>query len=311
MRMARRSFSLIVSFFFLLSACNPAVSKAGNSSSIPKVLAAETFLADIAQNIAGDRLKVDALIPPGVDPHTFEPAPADVAKVAQSDVLIVNGSGLESFLSRILQNAGGKHLLIEASKGLTSRKPSGSEPSTSGTSQGIDPHFYLDPVDVIQYVNNIRDGLSQADPAGASIYANHADAYIVQLNSLDQWIKSQVAQIPPDRRLLVTNHETFGYFADHYGFKIVGAIIPSVTPDASPSAQELTSLVNQIKASGAPAIFLETGTNQQLAQQIARETGAKIAPELYSHALSGPNGPAPTYIDMMKYDVNVITSALK
>ncbi|MGE5224572.1 MAG: metal ABC transporter substrate-binding protein, partial [Omnitrophica WOR_2 bacterium] len=261
--MLRRSFSFILTFLFLLSACQPAGSKTGNPGDIPKVLAAETFLADIAQNVAGERLQVGSLIPPGVDPHTFEPAPADVVKVAQSDILIVNGAGLESFLTRLLQNAGGKHAVIEASKGLTSRKPSGSE-----TAQEIDPHFYLDPVNVIQYVNNIRDGLSQADPAGTSLYTQNADAYILKLKSLDQWIRSQVDQIPPGRRLLVTNHESFGYFADRYGFKIVGAIIPSVTPDASPSAQELAALVNQIKAAGAPAIFLEKGTNQQLAQQV-------------------------------------------
>ena len=306
--------SLLV--FLVLSACAPA-SSAGLSQStpdgLPKVLAVENFLADIAQNVAGDRIKVDSLIPIGVDPHAFEPVPQDVARIADSNLLIDNGAGLEeSWLQKTLANAGGNRLVVEASSGLASRSPRSGELVTPGA-QGatIDPHFWLDPTQVITYTQNIRDGLIQADPAGKDVYTRNAEAYITQLKALDQWVADQISQIPAGRRLLVTNHESLGYYADRYGFSIVGAIIPSVSPEASSSAQQIAHLIDQIKATQAPAIFLEAGSNPQLADQIALETGVKVVTDLYTHFLTGPSGSAPTYIEMIKYNTRTIVAALK
>jgi ABC-type Zn uptake system ZnuABC Zn-binding protein ZnuA len=298
-----------------LAACHaPANPSAGPAlQGVPKVLAAETFLADIAQNVAGDRLKVDALMPIGVDPHSFEPTPADVRKVADSQVLIVNGAGVEAFLAKLLQNAGGERRVIEASAGLSGRTPhegEAVETDTAGQPE-TDPHFWLDPVSVIQYVENIRDGLSLADPGGKDVYARNAEAYIGKLKDLDAWIGEQVAQVPGSRRLLVTNHESFGYFADRYGFKIVGAVVPSVSSNASPSAQQLAHLVDAIKATGAPAVFLETGANAQLAQQLAQETGIKVVAGLLTHSITEPGGIAPSYLEMMRYDTKAMVDALK
>jgi ABC-type Zn uptake system ZnuABC Zn-binding protein ZnuA len=289
-------------------ACAPTPALAPGHSAL-KVLATESFLADIAQNVAGSRAQIDTLIPIGVDPHSFEPTPADIKKVADSHVLIINGGGMEAFLERLLQNAGGNRLLIEASKGLTSRKPAAGEPVDADNP--IDPHFWLDPNNVVQYVETIRDGLRQVDPDGAAVYAANASAYIAKLKALDQWITAQVQPVSPARRLLVTNHEEFGYFADRYGFKIIGAIIPSFSTDASPSAQQLAQLIGQIRASHAPAIFLEVSANPQMANQVARETGVKVVTNLYTHSLSDAHGPAPTYIDMMKYDTQTIVRALE
>ena len=274
-----------------------------------RVLAVENFLADIAQNVAGDRLKVDALMPLGADPHSFEPTPKEVARVAKSDVLIVNGAGFEEFLKSMLQNAGGKRLVIEASAGLIQRTPGPGE--GSGDVHEGDPHFWLNPINTIRYVENIRAGLSQADPAGKDTYDRNAQAYIAQLRDLDAWITAQVTQIPAERRLLVTNHESFGYFADRYGFRIIGAIIPSVSTSASPSARQLAALIDHIKATGAPAIFLETGTNPQLADQISAETGVKVITGLYTHSVSAAGGPAATYIELMRYNAEQIVEALK
>ncbi len=283
-----------------LAACAPAANPPTGSESSLRVLAVETFLADIAQNVAGERAKVESLIPLGVDPHAFEPSPRDVTKIAESGVLIVNGAGFEAWLAKTLENAGGKRQLIEASAGLVSR-----------TAPEIDPHFWLDPTLVVKYVENIRDGLTAADPAGKEVYARNAAAYIVQLNDLDGWMKAQAAQIPLERRLIVTNHESFGYFADRYGFKVIGAIIPSVTTGASPSAQQLAGLIDQIRATGVSAIFLETGASPQLADQVSAETGVKVVTDLYSHSITEPDGTAPTYIEMLKYNVNTIVAALK
>lgn len=284
-----------------------------------KVVAVETFLADIAQQVAGDRVKVESLFPVDMDPHAYEPTPGDVARVAQSTVLIINGAGLEEgFLEALLHNAGGQRVVIEAAAGLTLRAAPEEHEQAGEAAAGEenhhhagDPHLWLDPLQVIHYVENIRDGLSQADPDGAALYAQNAAAYIQELRALDAWTAEQVAQIPPERRLLVTNHESFGYFADRYGFQVIGAIIPSFSTGASPSAQQLAALVEQIKATGAPAVFLETGSNPQLAQQLAAETGIKVVSDLYTHSITGADGPAPTYLAMMRYNTAQIVAALK
>ncbi len=281
----------------LLLACN------GPAEETPppplRVVAVETFLADIAQNVAGERFQVQSLLPPGVEPHDYEPTPRDIAQLAECDLLIVNGAGLEGFLERLLESTGGRTHVIVASAGLA---------EMAGTA---DPHFWLDPNLVIRYVENIRDGLSQTDPEGRALYARNAETYIAQLRALDRWIASQVQEIPPDRRLLVTEHQVLGYFADRYGLHIVGSLIQGTSPEAAPSAQHLTRLVEDIRASGAPAIFLEVGENRQLAQQIAAEAGVRVVGGLYTHSLSGPDGPAPTYIEMMRHNTRLIVEALK
>ncbi len=301
---------VLVASLLLWSCASPAARPSSAPAQPVRVLAVETFLSDIAQNVAGDRLRVQALMPVGLDPHAFEPAPSDVVKVSESQVLIVNGAGLEDWLQRLLDNAGGQRLVIDASQGLAMRVPPPGDPAAAEHPEG-DPHFWLDPTKVVRYVENIRDGLSQADPAGAGTYAKNAQAYIAQLNELDQWIMAQVSQVPPARRLLVTNHETFGYFADRYGFKIIGAIVPSVTSNASPSAQEMAALVDRVRAAGAPAVFLEVGANTQLADQLAGETGIKVVTWLLTHSVSAAGGPAPTYLAMMRYNTNTIVTALK
>ena len=304
----RRSFiffDIIIITILLLTAC-ASPQTVPPASGLPRVLAVESFLADIAQNVAGNRLSIDSLIPLGLDPHTYLPTPQDVVRITEANVLILNGANLEAFVDPILQNAGSKQQsIIIASDGLTAH------PAPAGDNTGGDPHFWLDPNNVIKYVENIRDGLSKADPEGASIYATNSAQYIASLQSLDTWIVSQVQNIPQERRLLVTNHDSLGYFASRYGFTVIGAIIPSISSGAAPSAQELAALITSIRSTGTPAIFLETGTNPQLADQIASETGVKVITGIYLHSLSAAGGPASTYIDMMKYDVNVIVDALK
>ena len=244
----------------------------------------------------------------------FEPSPQDMVRLADSQVVIVNGGGVEGWLQKAVETVGGQRLVIVASDGLAGRTPrEGEAVELGGTAQGggVDPHFWLDPLSVVRYVENIRDGLSQADPGGKQSYAKNADAYIARLKELDGWIRQQVAQVPAQRRMLVTNHESLGYFADRYGFRIVGTIIPSTSSEASPSAQQLARLIDVIQATHAPAIFLETGANPQMASQVAQETGVKVVTDLYTHSVTPPGGGAPTYLDMMKYDTLAIVNALK
>jgi ABC-type Zn uptake system ZnuABC Zn-binding protein ZnuA len=292
-QIVRNPKSLAGLLVLIFSACS-----AGTSTPRVRVLAAETFLADMAQNVAGDHLQVESLLPPGVDPHEFQPAPQDAIKIAQSRVLIVNGLNYETWLQKSLQDAGNAPTLITATQGLAS-------------APGGDPHLWMDPANAIRYVENIRDGLTQADPTGKEVYAAHAAAYIAQLKELDASIRSLVAQVPPERRLLVTNHDDLGPFAQAYGFQIVGAVIPSVTDEASPSAQQMAALIDTIKQAHAPAVFVDVGANRNLADQVASGTGAKVVTGLYIESLSPPDGPAPTYIEMMKYDAGLIVDALK
>ena len=295
--------SLLIILTLLLSAC--ANKTATPSANAPlKILVVETFLADITQNIAGDRLTVDTLLPLGLDPHAFEPTPQDVTRIAEAQVLIINGAGFETWLTKTLENAGGQHTLIEAAARLQSRKPSAAEVLDPGHT--IDPHFWLDPNNVIQYTQNIRDGLIAVDPAGKTGYTQNAANYISQLKDLDGWIKTKVEQIPPQNRLLVTNHESFGYFADRYGFTIIGTVIPSASTEASPSAKQMVDLIERIKQSAAKAIFLETGANPQIAEQIAQETGVQVITGMLTHSITEPGGEAPTYIEMMKHNVNLL-----
>jgi len=295
--MSRLNYILTFSTFIILFAV--ALSSCFGGA-VPDVLTTTTILADVTRNIVGDRLTVGSLLPIGADPHSYQPVPQDATKISESKVLIVHGADYEHFLESLLENAGGKEHLIDASTGLR----------LLSDEHGTDPHLWLDPNNVIAYTDNIREGLIQFDPDGAEIYDANAGAYIDRLTELDAWINGQVAQIEPQRRVLVTNHEAFGYFAERYGFRVVGAIIPSFSSDSSPSAQQMADLIEQIKLHEAPAIFLDASDNPDLAQQIAKETGVKVVTDLHLESLTN-GGPAATYIDMMKDNVTKIVEALQ
>jgi|WetSurSiteA1Bulk_404760.scaffolds.fasta_scaffold39792_2 ABC-type Zn uptake system ZnuABC Zn-binding protein ZnuA len=305
--MIKKITPFIILICLLLASCAP---RQGISPTpqdgIPRVLASTSFLADIAQNVAGNRLIVEPLLPLGVDPHAYQPKPADAAKVAASTVLILNGADYEHFIGPLLENVGGERLIIEASSGLIPRASSAGNKNAAG-----DPHFWLDPNLVITYVENIRAGLTSADPEGAEIYKANAEAYIKQLQELDTWIKSQADTLTPEKRFLVTNHESLGYFADRYGFTILGTVIPSLSSEASPSAQEMAALADQIRASNAMVIFLDASDNPSLANQIAKEAKVKVISDLHLESLTPIGGPAPTYIDMMKYNTDLIVRGCK
>lgn len=279
----------------ILAACQATSTVIPQDNQI-KVLAMSSFLADIAQQVAGDQFAVETLVPVGIDPHTFQATPRDVIRITDSQVLIANGAGLEEWLQEIVDNAGGERLVIEAAQGLPEN------PSRPG-----DPHFWLDPNYGVQYVEQIRDGFITVDSESEAIYSRNAAQYIQQLEELDAWIIDQVAGIPLERRLLVTNHESFGYFADRYGFQVIGTIVPSFSSGSSPSAQQLVQLVEAIKSTGAPVIFLESGTNPDLAEQVAREAGVEVIVDLLTHSVEPPGG----YIQMLEYNTSAIVEALK
>jgi ABC-type Zn uptake system ZnuABC Zn-binding protein ZnuA len=269
----------------------------------PDVLTTTTILADIARNVAGDQLVTESLLPFGTNPYSYQPMPQDTKKINESKVLIVNGAEYEHSMDSLLANAGNKKEFIEASTGLLLR----TDPEND---QEVDPHLWLDPNNVIVYVDNIREGLTHFNPEGTDVYQANARAYITQLQELDAWINGQVAQIPPQRRVLVTNHDSMEYFAERYGFKVVGTVIDSFHSDTPPSAQQMADLIDRIKLFEAPAIFLDAADDPTLAQQIAAQTGMKVVADLHLESLT-EGAPAATYIDMMRYNVSKIVEALK
>ena len=299
-----RRLTCVLIFVLILTACGGATSSPNTTE--PDVLASTTFLADIVQNIAGERLVGQSLLPVGADPHSYQPSPQDLVKINKSKLLVINGLEYEHFLEPLLENAGGERSIITASDGLGPRTMEDEENAGKLVS---DPHMWLDPTRVVEYVENIRAGLTQYDPDGAQTYQLNADEYTEKLMNLDKWIKEQVAQISPERRLLVTNHEALGYFSEHYGFTVIGTVLPSVSSDASASAGQLAALVDGIKASGASAIFLDASENPNLAQQIADETEIIVVTDLYLESLT-EGRPAATYIDMMQHNVMQIVTAL-
>ncbi len=281
----------------------------GTGAGQPAVLADTSFLADIAQNVAGHRLTIASLLPVGADPHSFEPTPRDARRIADSRAVVINSYGLEPLIDELIVSAGSSDLLVvEAAAGLQGRTPQPGEGAFASTGEEIDPHFWLDPISVVAYVDNIQRGLSAIDPAGAEAYRAQAESYSEQLRELDVWIKAEVEKIPAERKLLVTNHESFGYFADRYGFRIVGTVFPTAGAEGTPSALQLAKLVQDIESTGAPAIFLETGSNADLAEQIAGETGVEVVTDLYTHSLGTD---VPTYLDMMRWNVDRIVEALR
>lgn len=271
----------------------------------PKAVATINILADFAAQVAGDRVEVTSLIPVGGDPHTYEPVPKDVQRVAESQVVFYNGLGLEKWLEELIENAGGQRVSVELTRGL---RPAF---QTEGRYRGDpDPHLWMDPVLAKKYVENARDFLARFDPEGRATYERNAARYLRELEALHAWIQQQVAQVPPHRRKLVTTHDAFRYFGHRYGFKVVGTIWGISTED-EPSAQEIARLVDRIRGEGVPAVFVETTINPKLMERVAREAGVRVGEKLYGDSLGPPGSDADTYVRMMRHNVRAIVEALR
>jgi manganese/iron transport system substrate-binding protein len=292
---------------WILSAC--AAPASGQSGKL-QVVATTTIVGDVVGNIGGNAIQLDVLLPPGSDPHSFDPTPQDVAKIAKANLIFANGAGLETFLDPLLKNAGSQAQVIYVSDGIQLIHFQSNLPGEESGPGGGDPHTWFDPQNVKVWAQNIEKALSAQDPGDAQIFADNAQHYSQQLDELDYWIQTQVGQIPPGQRKLVTDHEAFTYFAARYGFQQVGAIVPGYSTLAQPSAQELAALEDAIRKLSVKAVFVGETVNPNLAQRVAQDTGVKLV-YLYTGALSDSNGPAGTYLDFMHYDVNQIVNGLK
>lgn len=307
-----------------LTACSGATVTPVSTSSKLKVVATTSLVGDVVHQLGGDAISLTVLLPLGSDPHSFEPTPQDAALLAEADLIIANGAGLEEFLDRLLESAAGDAVVVHASEGIpfieiqaetshegeeveAEEEPGGEE---GHSHEGVDPHVWMDPNLVQVWVNNIEKALSAQDPSNASLFKTNAEAYRKQLTELDTWVRHQVDQVSAENRRLVTDHQCLGYFAARYGFEQVGAVFPGFTSLAEPSAQELAELEDAIKNYGVKAVFVGATVNPSLAQRIAEDTGVELV-MFYTGSLTEAEGPASTYLDFMRYNVNAMVEALK
>jgi ABC-type Zn uptake system ZnuABC Zn-binding protein ZnuA len=275
-----------------------------------RVLATTSIVADVVAAVGGTRVEVSALVPPGVDPHAFEPTPQDVRSVAEAQVVFENGLGLERFLGDLVQSAGTGAPVISVSSSIEPLPAGVHAGEDAGTTHAEwDPHVWLDPQNVILWTNAIEAALTALDPPGAAEYARAAEDYRLDLRALDTEVEAQLAVIPQGQRRLVTDHEEFAYFARRYGFEIVGAVIPAPSAAAEPSARELAALEDAIRSTGVRAVFVSSVVTPALARQVAEDTGIRLV-TLYVHSLSDSSGPAPSYLALMRLNARLIADAL-
>lgn len=283
-----------------LGACQ--VPSAENSEPEAQVLSTFTVLADMAQQVAGDRLTVASLIKPGAEIHSYEPTPQDVERGQSARLILDNGLNLERWAERFYQNFP-QAPRVTLSQGV---KPL---PIASDAYAGKpNPHAWMSPQNALIYVDNSRQALSQLDPANAQTYQKNAEAYQNQIRSLDRRLRRAIARIPPEKRYLVSCEGAFSYLARDYGLKEI--YLWPVNAERQASPKQTARVIEDVKAKQIPAVFCESTVNDQAQRQVARESGARYGGVFYVDSLSPPDGPAPTYLQLLEHNVNTLIQGL-
>jgi zinc/manganese transport system substrate-binding protein/manganese/iron transport system substrate-binding protein len=274
-----------------------------------KVVATTTQVADFTRVVGGDRIELTQLLKPNVDPHDYEASPADVAAIAQADVVIRSGVGLEAFLDPAISSAGFSGPVIDSSKGVSVRPGNGTPAERAG-----DPHIWHNPRNAKVMVGNIADGLAAKDPRDRDVYERNRTAYAARLDALDTDIRRQIDTLPPAQRKLVTNHDAFGYYVQRYDLVFVGSIIPSFDTSAELSGKDLSDLVARIRATGVKAIFSESSLPPKTADTVGKEAGVKVVggeDALYGDTLGPTGSDGDTYLKMEEHNTKTIVNALR
>ena len=267
------------------------------------IVASFSVLGEIVQEVAGDKADVHILVGPDGDAHSFEPTPNDAKTLGSADLVIVNGLGLEKWMERLIEASGYKGTVAVASRGVHPRLMQ--EEGTNVT----DPHAWQDLANGRLYVSNIADALAAADPADAEYFRARAQRYDATLGALDSWVRAEIAQVPAAKRRVITTHDAFGYFGAAYEVTFLAP--EGISTDAEPTAGGLAKLIDQVRREKIKALFLENITSPQLMQTIAQETGVPLGGALFSDALSPPDGPAPTYVDMFKNNLPKLVEGMQ
>jgi len=271
-----------------------------------KVAASFSILGDMVKNVGGDRVEVTTLVGPGGDTHVYQPTPADAKNVARASLVFVSGLGFEGWMERLVKTSGCAGRVVVASQAVTPIIEASGE---QGGRPAADPHAWQDPRNGTLYVAAIEKALCEADPAGAEVYAANAAAYTRKIEAMDAWIRTQFAAIPPDERRIITSHDAFGYFGRAYGVTILAPMGYSTESEAS--ALGVSELIRQIRREKVKALFVENMSDPRLVERIGKETGVAPGGTLYSDALSAPDGPAATYLDMFTHNVTLMIAAMR
>jgi ABC-type Zn uptake system ZnuABC Zn-binding protein ZnuA len=268
------------------------------------VVATTTIVGDVVRCVAAGNAEIVVLMPPGTDPHSFEPLPEQLATLSRADVVFVNGLGLEQALEEVLTSTSAETETVEVSAGVNTR-------TLGSADSGVpDPHVWFDPHNVMTWSKNIASALSELDPANAQVYRANAAVYNSQLEKLDSWICSEVNKLPADRRNLIADHVVFGYFAEEYGFRQLGTLVGGLSTLSEPNAKRLAQLSQRLKETEAGVILVGNNRRSELAQQLAADLDLEVV-HVYTGSLSGPGGPAATYIDLMRHNVSLIVESLR
>jgi zinc/manganese transport system substrate-binding protein len=281
-------------------------SVAASADPLP-VVATTSVLQDLVRNVGGDKVTVKTLVGPDGDAHTYEPTPSDAKAVSTARVVVINGLGLEGWLTRLMGSAKFSGIRVVATDGitpLTMQEAEGGKPKTV-----IDPHAWQSLANGETYVANIAKGLAVADPANAEFYRHNAADYSQHLAELDTKIRAELADVPAEKRRVITTHDAFQYYGKAYGVDFIAPIGLS-TEEGEPSAGDVAKLERQIKREKLRALFLENVSNSRLIEQLAHDTGAIVGPPLFSDALSKPEEPAPTYVQMFEYNTATLKAGM-
>lgn len=315
-RRARRTPELILCLIMMPSRILPVVvatalaACAGGSpepsDGILRVVATTTQVGAAARGVGGDRIQLTVLLAPGAEAHEFEITPSAAAAIEEADLILKSGAGLESWLDDALTTIGGADRVRDMSLGITLRAP-----ADAATSAEVDPHYWLTGPNAIRLVENVRDALVVALPDGSATFEAGAAAYVTRLTAADAEVRRLIAEIPVERRGIVTNHDALGYFLEEYGLRFVGSIFPSLDVSAEPDPGQLADLADTIRSEGVTAIFSESAVNPRLARAIADETDARVVDDpLYTDSLGPPGSGAETLDGMLLHDARVIHDAL-
>lgn len=270
-----------------------------------EVVTSFSILGDLVRQVGGERVRVSALVGPGEDAHGYQPRPSDARRVKGAGLVVANGLGFDPWLERLARSAGYRGEVVIASQGIRPLQMPGHGDANAG--QELDPHAWQDVAQTRRYVATLAAALAAADPAEAPVYRAQAARYDATLAALDRDIRQSLASLPPDRRLVVTSHEAFGYFARAYGLTVLAPV--GLSSSAEPTAGGVAALIRQIRQVRAPAIFLENIADPRLLERIQLESGARIGGTLYSDALA-PKPPADNYVGMMRENLRVLMAAL-
>lgn len=280
---------------------------AGNADAVAAkgldIVASFTVLGDMVTQIGGAHVHVRSLVGPNGDPHVYEPTPQDAEALSNADLVFVNGLGLEGWMDRLIAASGVKGAVVVASSGIDIRH------LTEDGKAVPDPHAWNSAANGARYAANIARALIEADPANAADYKMKDGQYEAELRALDSWAHGEVDALPADKRKVITSHDAFGYMGDAYGITFHAPL--GFSTEAEASASDIAALIDQIKREHIKAVFLESSIDPRLVEQIAAATGARLGGTLYAEALSPPDGPAPSYAQMFRYNVALLVSAMR